>query len=154
MANILIIGYGNPLRMDDGLGQVAALRIEGLVRDPGVRVLVRHQMGVELAGELRDADLTIFIDAHAGDEAGTLKEEEVVPIDAFSGSLSHHLGPDVLLGCVQALYQRRPQAFVYSIAAESFDHGEGLSPAVEAALPQLIDKILTRIAKFKKQGFD
>ncbi|HTZ17786.1 MAG TPA: hydrogenase maturation protease [Dissulfurispiraceae bacterium] len=151
MNKILIIGYGNPLRMDDGLGQIAARRIEGMLQGDDVKVMARHQMGIELAADLKDADLAIFIDAHVGDDPGTIKEEEVVPGDAMPASLSHHLAPGVLLGCVHALYQRHPQAFVYSIAAQSFDYGEGLTPAVDAALPVLIDRILARIAAIKQR---
>jgi hydrogenase maturation protease len=158
MNKILVIGYGNPLRRDDGLGQVAAQRIEALLQDRDVEVMVRHQMGIELAGDLSGVDLAIFIDAHVGDETGTLpgtlKEEEVVPDDAVPGSFSHHLSPGVLLSCVQALYHRHPRMFIYSIAAEDFDHGEGLSPAVEAALPELIEKVIARIAEFRMSGFD
>jgi hydrogenase maturation protease len=149
MNKILVIGYGNPLRRDDGLGQIAAHRIETLVQDRDVKVMVRHQMGIELAEDLKDADLAIFIDAHVGDRPGILKVEKIVPDDAVPGSFSHHLSPGVLLGCVQALYNKHPETVVYSIVAESFDYGEGLSPSVEATLPMLVDKVLARIAKFK-----
>ena len=149
MSKILVIGYGNTLRRDDGLGQVAAQSVETLVQDQDVKVMVRHQMGIELAEELRDADLAIFIDAHVGDRPGILKVDEIVPDDAVPGSFSHHLSPGVLLGCVQALYNKHPETVVYSISAESFDHGEGLSPEVEAAVPVLIDKVFARIAAFK-----
>ena len=149
MSKILVIGYGNTLRRDDGLGRVAVQRIESLVQDHAVKVMVVHQMGIELAEDLRDADLAIFIDAHVGDKPGTLKETEVIPDNAAPESFSHHLSPGVLLGCVEALYNTHPETVVYSIAADSFDYGEGLSPSVEATLPMLIDKVLARIATFK-----
>ncbi len=150
MAKILIIGFGNTLRGDDGLGPLAAQRIEDLLRDQNVKVLIRHQMGIELAEELSNADMAIFIDAHVGGDPGDLKEEEVLPEDSAPGSFSHHLRPGVLLACTDALYQRHPKAFAYSIAAASFEHGEGLSPAVEAALPMLIEKVIARIEGFTK----
>jgi hydrogenase maturation protease len=152
MSIILVIGYGNTLRRDDGLGQVAVQRIESLVQGQDVKVMVRHQMGIELAEDLRDADLAIFIDAHMGDEPGTLKETEVVPENAVPGSFSHHLSPGVLLGCVEALYNTHPETVVYSIAADSFEYGECLSPSVEATLPVLINKVLARITAFKAKG--
>ena len=149
MSKILVVGYGNTLRRDDGLGQVAVQRIESLVQDDEVKVMVVHQMGIELAEDLRDADLVILIDAHVGDAPGTLKETEVVPDNASLESFSHHLNPGVLMGCVEALYGTHPETVIYSIAADSFDFGEGLSPSVEATLSLLIDKVLARIAKFK-----
>jgi hydrogenase maturation protease len=149
MSKILVVGYGNTLRRDDGLGKVAVQRIEDIMGDQSVKFMVMHQMGIELAEDLRDADLAIFIDAHVGDEPGTLKETEVIPDNAAPESFSHHLSPGVLLGCVEALYGTHPETVIYSIAADSFDFGEDLSPAVEATLPTLIDKVLARIAKFK-----
>jgi hydrogenase maturation protease len=149
MGKILVIGYGNPMRGDDGLGPLAAQRLESIVQDEEVNIMVRHQMGIELAEDLKDADFAIFIDAHVGDKPGTLKEEAVVPDNSMPGSFSHHLRPGVLLSLVQALYNKHPEAVIYSIAAESLDHGEGLSPAVEATLPVLIDKVLARIDVLK-----
>lgn len=149
MSRILIIGYGNPMRGDDGLGQAAAERIKALVHDEQVEIIVRHQMGVELLEKLRDAELALFIDAHVGDVPGDIKQEEIAPDTAPPGSFSHHIRPEVLLGCVQALYNRHPETVVYSIAAQSFDHGEELSPAVEAALPGLISMVLARIDAFQ-----
>lgn len=149
MSKILVIGYGNSMRGDDGLGPFAAQRIESIVQDKEVKIMVRHQTGIELAEDLKDVDFAIFIDAYVGDKPGTLKEEAVVPDDSMPGSFSHHLHPGVLLSLVQALYNKRPEAVIYSIAAESFDHGEGLSPAVEAVLPVLIDKVLARINVLK-----
>ena len=149
MSKILVIGYGNSMRGDDGMGPLAAQRIESIVQDKEVKIIVRHQTGIELAEDLKDADFVIFIDAHVGDEPGTLKEMEVVPDNAVRGIFSHHLSPSVLLGCVEELYNTHPETVIYSIAADSFDYGEGLSPSVEATLPVLIDKVLARITSFK-----
>ncbi len=137
------------MRGDDGLGPLAAQHIEGRVQDKELKIMVRHQIGIELAEDLKDADFAIFIDAHVGDKPGTLKEEEVVLDDTAPGSFSHHLRPGVLLSLVQALYNKHPKTVVYSITARSFDHGEGLSREVEAALPLLIEKVLARIAALK-----
>ena len=149
MGGLVVVGFGNPLRMDDGLGPVAAKRLEAIVHDGDIRFLIRHQLGVELAEELRDADFAIFIDAHLGDIPGTLKEESVLPGQTVSGSFSHHLSPGALLSLVQALYGRNPEATVYSVAAGSLEHGEGFSPPVENALPVLIEKVLERIGRVK-----
>jgi Ni,Fe-hydrogenase maturation factor len=44
-----------------------------------------HQLGIQLAEDLRDADLAIFIDAYVGDEPGTLKEMEDIPDNTAPG---------------------------------------------------------------------
>ena len=85
MSKILVIGYGNPLRRDDGLGKVAVQRIESLVQDHEVKAMGMHQLGIQLAEDLRDADPAIFIDAHVGYAPGTLKEMEAIPDNAAPG---------------------------------------------------------------------
>lgn len=149
MRKILVVGYGNPMRGDDGLGPAAVGLLERRMHEEGVRFLVRHQLGIELAADLSEADLAIFIDAHVGDVAGTIKEEMVVPDVSVPGSFSHHLRPGILIGMIEALYNRHPETVIYSISAGSFDHGKGLSPAVEAAMPALADCVLARIAAFR-----
>jgi len=152
MSKILVIGYVNPLRRDDGLGQVAVQRIESLVQDQEVKSMVRLQLGIQLAEDLRDADLAIFIDAHVGDEPGTLKQMEVVSDNAVPGIFSHHLNPSVLLGCVEELYNTYPETVVYSIAADSFDYGEGLSRPLRRPCPCLPTKCSPALPIQRKQG--
>ncbi len=59
---VLVIGYGNELRGDDGIGphvvsELAALEL------PGVLTRIVHQLLPELAAELADTCLVIFVDA-------------------------------------------------------------------------------------------
>ena len=42
--NLLIIGYGNPLRGDDGFGWHAALRLREIIHDDGIEILPVHQL--------------------------------------------------------------------------------------------------------------
>jgi hypothetical protein len=45
---VLIVGYGNPLRGDDGLGWRAAERLRTVIQDAGVEILALHQLTPEL----------------------------------------------------------------------------------------------------------
>ena len=61
--DVLVIGYGNPLRGDDGAGWKAA---ELLAEDPrlaGAVVLARHQLTPELADDVSRASLVVLVDA-------------------------------------------------------------------------------------------
>jgi hypothetical protein len=73
-------------------------------------------------------------------------------ITARTASCRHHLSPSLLLGCVEELYNTYPETVVYSIAADSFDYGTGLSPSVEATLPVLIDYARPHYLIQRKQG--
>jgi hydrogenase maturation protease len=146
MAHILLIGCGNPLRSDDGLGRhvVEALR-EKL---HGVDVLAVHQLTPELAEPVSRADFVIFIDAAIGSVAGTIKSQCIEPQQ--SSVSTHHLTPPGLLHLVEVIYGRCPHAVALSITGQTFALGESLSPVVQAALPELfatIKALITQEAK-------
>jgi hydrogenase maturation protease len=135
MTQILIIGYGNPLRCDDGVGWRAAEALSLNLPFPEIEIIARHQLAPELAESLRYADLAIFIDAAHGGQPGELTCE---PLTLQQGTIrSHQLSPAHLLALAQQLYGATPQAFAVSLCGECFDHGATLSATVEAGLPRL-----------------
>ena len=67
-ADVLVIGYGNTLRGDDGIGPAVAGEIDRLAV-PGVRVIVVHQLTPELAADLAACRRAVFIDAATTGEA-------------------------------------------------------------------------------------
>jgi hydrogenase maturation protease len=135
MARILIVGYGNPLRSDDGLGWRAAEALTRSLSLPEVEVVICQQLTPELADNLTRADVVFFIDAARGGQPGDLGCEPVTPRPGMIDT--HHSSPAGLLALAQQLYGASPRAFVVSICGECFDHGKALSATVEAALPKL-----------------
>jgi hydrogenase maturation protease len=150
MARILIVGIGNPLRSDDGLGwHVARELARGLVRDD-IQVVAAHQLTPEISERASRAELVLFIDAAQSGEPGTLQCEQIVP-SAPSGRHSHELTPAGVLQLAQELYGRCPPAYLLTIAAESFDTGDTLSAAVVGALPEL-KKRIRNFVEGRKEG--
>lgn len=135
---VLIIGYGNPLRGDDGLGWQAARRLVGEVRD-GVEVVACHQLMPELAEPLSRAHRAVFIDAAApGGSPGSIVMSVVQPRPAAPGAFSHHLDPSGLLELARSLYGNAPPAELITVSGQQFDFGEQLSPPVQAALENVV----------------
>src|SRR5512136_592894 len=138
MPHTLIIGYGNPLRGDDGIGpRTAELLAERDGTTPplspdGVQVLVCHQLTIELAPQIAEADLLILIDATATGEPGAVQQRALTPAIPQSASLTHHVDAQGLLAAAQMLYGHAPEAVLFTVSGGSFDHGEALSPAVTA----------------------
>jgi hydrogenase maturation protease len=132
----LIIGIGNPLRGDDGLGWDVADELSRELQRDDVQVLATHQLTPELSEPVSNAERILFIDAARGGDPGILKCKLVVPIETGARH-SHALSPETLLGMTQRLYGRCPAAYLLTIAGDSFDRGESLSAAVSAALPAL-----------------
>ena len=146
MARILIIGYGNRFRSDDGLGWHAAKELERSLAFPNseVEVIVRHQLTPELADNLNGATAVFFFDASCVGDPGSVNCRPVVLQPTFPQS--HACSPEILLALTRQLHGETPQAFVVSVCGESFEHGEKLSPKVEASLPTLV-ALVERLAR-------
>lgn len=145
MARALIVGYGNPLRGDDGVGWQVARRLQDLL-PPGVAtVRTCIQLAPELAADVSQFDIAVFIDARAGEPAGVVTWERVLPPSPVKMSFSHHFTPTTLLAWARRLFGRAPRALLVSVTGTEFAYREGLSPAVAAAVPRavaLVSKML------------
>ena len=137
MAKALIIGYGNPLRGDDGLGWHAARLLADIAAAHDAEVVTCHQLMPELAQQISQTALVIFVDAAIKGQPGQLDWRRVEP-KAGPASFAHHVSPESLLAMAGELYGRSPQAFVVSVVGGTFECGEELSPVVRAALPGLV----------------
>lgn len=130
-ARLLLIGYGNPGRGDDGLGPALAGRIAALGL-PGVTVEIDYQLTVDHAAMIAAHDLVILADAAIG-LAGPFRLSRVAGRPAGLGS--HQVTPEAALSLAGLLYGVRPPAWTLAIAGTAFDRiVEGLSPPAQDAL--------------------
>ena len=137
MPDTLIIGYGNPLRGDDGFGWHAALRLREIIHDDGIEILPVHQLTPELMDPISRARRVIFIDAAVGDDAGTLT---VITIETTGGpapAFTHFATPAALLQGASSLYGAKPEALLITVVGLDFELGEKLSEPVQVALESL-----------------
>lgn len=131
---MLLIGYGNPGRGDDGLGpafseRFAARGFTGLDVDTDYQLVAEHALAV--SGQ----DVVIFADAMIGGE-GAFSFTEIGPDP--SGALgSHSLQPQTVLALGRTLFGDAPKAFLMAISG--YDYGdvkEGLSARALANLEE------------------
>lgn len=141
MSKILVIGWGNPLRGDDGVGWRAAELLSAKLQHHDVAVRVSHQLMPEFAEDISQSDFVVFIDAACDNSPGEIRLQKVEPDRAPSAAFSHQLSPPALLGMAERLYGSRPEACFFSVGARSFEYGEVLSPEVESALPGLLEEV-------------
>jgi hydrogenase maturation protease len=141
--SILVIGYGNELRGDDGVGQRVARAVEEW-RVPNLRSLAVHQLTPELAEELAVVDRVIFVDAYADVKTPEVRVCPLEPAHSVA-TTAHTSDPEILLAIAQALYNAHPQAWWVGIPAVNFELGNDLSPitsqGMEAAL-EAIDRLI------------
>jgi len=134
-----VIGYGNTLRRDDGVGVRVAEAVEAL-NLPGVKVLTRHQLVPELAEPLSRARAAVFVDATV---FSGLKELELSEIEARKGGqiLAHAADPRSLLALAGQLFEHCPQAWSLAIPVEDFGFGDHLSTRAEGGVVAAIRQI-------------
>ncbi len=137
----LIIGYGNPLRSDDGFGWHAGRLLAQALASRDVEVITCHQLTPELAERLSQCRRAVFIDADAEGKPGEIHGRAVRPQVPTASSFTHTCTPSGLLASAKQLYGKRPQAVVITVSAQSFEYGESLSPIVSAALPEVVDQV-------------
>ena len=129
---MLLIGYGNAGRGDDGLGVAFAERMSRAGLED-CRIDIDYQLTVEHAPQVAEADTVVFVDALMGD--GAPYRFTRVQADSGADIASHSLQPGAVLTLAEMLYDRAPEAFVLGISGESFGEvAEGLSAAAQRNL--------------------
>ena len=141
MARVLIVGYGNPLKSDDGLGWRAAEQLAQQLSSPEIKVLRLHQLTPEIAEEASRAELAIFIDARQEGPPGEMNCELVSGQRIRPPTYSHELSPGSILGLSDELYGRSPRAYLLTVSGRCFEDGESLSEAVGATLPRIVAQV-------------
>ena len=136
--NFLVIGYGNELRSDDGVGPKVARAVAEL-KLPDVDSVACHQLTPELAEEISRARSVVFVDAAVdagpGIQLGALEPARTGQI------MAHAADPQTLLALARDLFGKAPEAWSLTIAAENLDFGEALSPRTQAGLAAALARI-------------
>ncbi|MFY9943132.1 MAG: hydrogenase maturation protease [Desulfobacterales bacterium] len=138
MSRVLVIGWGNPARGDDGLAWHALKQLAAGPLRENVRLLLQQQLTPELAEHVQRAQRVLFVDTSAQDPPGQIRCRRLCPADCEAAAFSHHLTPDTLLALTQTLFGRCPEAFSLSVGGAAFGFSEALSLQVKNALPDLL----------------
>ncbi|MEX1297267.1 MAG: hypothetical protein AB1Z67_13975, partial [Candidatus Limnocylindrales bacterium] len=77
------------------------------------------------------------IEVHENDPTTEARDDD--DASGEPGASSHHEGGGELVALAATLGGRAPEAVAIGIGVADLEMGEGLSPAVEAALPRLVD---------------
>ena len=134
MSKLLVIGYGNELRGDDGLGPAVARSIESM-QLPNVDVLVVHQLTPDLAETVANVDRVLFIDACIIPQREPIVIQRV-ETDGRASTATHACSPELIVGLSQILFGKSISAWLMKVGGECFDPGSELSAT---ALRQVAD---------------
>jgi hydrogenase maturation protease len=140
---VLIVGYGNSLRTDDGVGPAVAARLVGDPRLAGADIRCEHQLTPELALDASQASLLVLVDAAEGEAPGQVSMRRLAPSVDSGTAWTHHLDPSGLVGLARELWGTAPPVIIVSIGPASLELGETLSDVVAPAVTRAADLVAT-----------
>lgn len=135
---ILLIGYGNTLRGDDGIGPRVAEAVRHL-RLPGVHTLICPLLTPEIADPISQAEKVIFVDA-AMDTPNEVQWRKLEPNET-SQLMAHAADPRTMLALARDVFGRVPEAWWLTIPAVDLGFREDFSPAVQKKFAEAVRKI-------------
>jgi hydrogenase maturation protease len=149
--DLLVVGVGNPLRGDDGVGLVLTERLRRRFGD-GLACEELFQADLLVAERLTRHRRLLVIDAARlpGRPFEILPLEPAPAVVTPAGFVSHVVGWPQILAAARDLFGAQAVAHLCAVGAERFDFGEGLSPAcasnAEAAFHHLVGLVEGRLA--------
>ena len=136
---ILVYGYGNPGRQDDGLGNELVRLLEAWVNAEGLDNITfdsNYQLNIEDADAIAQNDLVIFVDASEED----IEDFCLSSVDG-KGKLSfttHAASPSYIVKLCQELFQKTPRVYLLHIKGYEWAFKEGLSSQAEDNLTKAL----------------
>jgi hydrogenase maturation protease len=143
--DLLVIGYGNTLRSDDGVGPRVAAAAEHW-NLPGVRVIACHQLMPEMAEPVSRARRVVFVDA-AVDAPREVQMRPLEPADSCQ-LLAHAADPKTLLALARDVFGHCPKAWWLTVPIEKLDFGETFSPLAQQGYLAAVEKLRALTGNF------
>ncbi len=157
---ILLLGYGNFDREDDGVAWHILARVaarlglslptapEDFEFNPGNQIdfYFSLQLVPEMAETISSYARVCFIDAHTGAVPEEIHSEVLVPRQQAS-PFTHHMTPATLLTLAATLYNQEPQSMLISVRGYDFGFSQLLTPRTDALATQAVEQILGWIDK-------
>jgi hydrogenase maturation protease len=138
---ILVYGFGNPARGDDGLGPALAAAMDGLAL-PGVEVDANYQLTVEDAAEIAEYAAVVFVDAAAVGPAPfwfSRIDDASIGSASVLGWSSHSVSPTQVVSLARDLFHSQAPAYLLAIRGYAFGElEETLSPGAQANLTEAV----------------
>jgi hydrogenase maturation protease len=153
LSKLLLLGYGNPDREDDGVAWhiIRALTVKlGLPapesyedefpESPQIDFAFHLQLTPEMAEDICLYPNVCFVDAHTGDIPEPVRLIDVQ--SEFQASpFTHHLTPQSLLSMCETIYRKKPKAALLSVLGHRFLFSRQLSEETAELVPLAVDLI-------------
>jgi len=147
VGDILVIGYGNKLRGDDGVGPRVAEAL-ALMHLPGVRTVACQLLTPELADSIAQADVAIFVDASV-DAPHEIRLRPLEPNES-SQVMAHAADPRTMLALARDVFGHAPRAWWLTVPAAKLGFSAQLSPEAQLGFVEAVDKLVVLCQSLQK----
>ncbi|MBL6962940.1 MAG: hydrogenase maturation protease [Bacteroidetes bacterium] len=141
--DVLVYGYGNPGRQDDGLGYAFIEAFENWI----VKNRIKHiecrnsfQLNMEDAEIISTKKLVLFVDA-SNEEIADYCFSKVKHSDTEIGTSMHSVSPSLILDLCQQIYHKNPPTYLLHIKGYEWDFGDSLSRQAKDNLSRVLDQV-------------
>jgi len=147
---MLIIGVGNLLLRDEGVGVRVAQELQKRTLPAGVEVCDGGVGGIGLLDYFREASKLLLIDAaEMSLKPGTVARFTPQEVKDFGSGVrfsTHDVGLAEVLKLAKALGLCPPEVVIIGIQPKEISWGEELSPAIQASIPQVVEMVMKEIS--------
>lgn len=150
--NALVLGLGNLVHSDDGVGVHAIHHLQRDARVPAdVTLIDGGTQGLSLIPHIAGFSRLLVLDAvNAGETPGTLLRFEGRALSGLPGKPTvHQLGFADLMVAMKLLGEEPKEVVVLGIEPLSTEWGSELTPPVQATLPSLLDVVIEQLRSWK-----
>lgn len=149
MKPILILGLGNPLQGDDGVGCRVVEALQTYTLPDTIEVMDGGTPGIGLLNLLEGRARVILVDAAemnlAPGEVRRLTTDQVTLTGSAQQLSLHRAGVADALALARALNIKLPEIVFFGVQPASVEWRASLSPAVQAAVPRVIAAMLDEL---------
>ncbi|HQP03339.1 MAG: hydrogenase maturation protease [Bacteroidales bacterium] len=145
--SILIYGYGNPGRQDDGLGNEFVEIMEKWIAAEGIKNVFtdsNYQLNIEDADTISSRDIVVFVDATT-EEIEDFYINRVEPSEAKVEFTMHAVSPAFVVNLCNDIYGKFPECFLIHIKGYEWEFQEGLTDKAKANLLKALEFVKQKI---------
>lgn len=146
---VLVYGYGNPGRQDDGLGIVMAEKIQNWIEEHQLTCMTtdsNYQLNIEDAEKISEWEVVVFVDATKDESVHEFTFRKVEPSDAKVEFTMHAVSPSYVQHLSGKLFNKQPEAYVLAIRGFEWELKEGLTANANLNLEQAFQYLTRKLA--------
>ncbi|MDP2722324.1 MAG: hydrogenase maturation protease [Bacteroidales bacterium] len=146
---VLIYGYGNPGRQDDGIGNEMVTMIQKWIETHHLECMQtdsNYQLNVEDGEKISHWDIVVFVDATKEERINEYKFRTVEPSDAQVEFTMHAVSPAYVLHLSQTLFGKSPETYTLAIKGYDYELKEGLTANAKLNMEQAFQFLTRQLA--------